>query len=312
MSVEEKEKKSVGEVVRENLQKIVIVIVSLIYIVQGLFTLQTKNATILDILGSIAISVVVGVIISASLNSMGVKDGRKSNAFIQSIKTYGETKEKATEYFDKLQAWCDYKNTIELEAKRKEVIQNAGLKWKLYKVGYYEKNTPKQAEQVTAIDKAKHMKIEHLTPNQLLSDLPNSKLMKKRFGEDEHGFQVRNFFSDLVSRIGVGVVCGMFGLAPLITEDNVQEKLANMLWNTMQISMWITIGLTKYASAKAFIENEYRQTHIIQKTELLNEFIVTCQKCPEVFEKFDEDAELNEFIKELTNGREKSEEIVHN
>lgn len=94
MSVEEKEKKSVGEVVRENLQKIIIVIVSLIYIVQGLFTLQTKNATILDILGSIAISVVVGVIISASLNSMGVKDGRKSNAFIQSIKTYGETKER--------------------------------------------------------------------------------------------------------------------------------------------------------------------------------------------------------------------------
>ena len=300
----EKEKRSIGDLIKENLQKIIIVVVSIAYIIQGLFTLKTKDTTVLDILGSIALSVVVGVIISTSLNSMGIKDGRNSSTFENSMKTYGATKEKATEYFDKLQAWCDYKNSIELEANRKEVIQNAGLKWKLYKIGYYDKHEPIQQEQKIALEKVKHVKIEHLTPNRLLSDLPNAKLMKKRFGEDEHTFKVRNFGIDLVSRIGIGVVCGLYGLAPLITVDNMAEKLANMMWNMMQILMWISLGLTKYASAKSFMENEYRQTHIIQKTELLNEFVVTCQKNPDLFQNYDEDEEVQKYIEELKNGKE--------
>ena len=73
-----KEKRKFGDVLKENLQKITIILVSIIYIVQGLFTIAKKDTSIWDILGSIAFSIVVGVVISSSMNSMGLKDGRKS------------------------------------------------------------------------------------------------------------------------------------------------------------------------------------------------------------------------------------------
>ena len=302
-----KEKRKFGDILKENLQKITIILVSIIYIVQGLFTIAKKDTSIWDILGSIAFSIIVGVVISSSMNSMGLKDGRKSQSFINSMKVYGETKEKATPYFDKLSAWCDYKNSVDLESQRKEIIQNAGLKWKLYKVGYYSKYKPEENEKIKALENANKCKIERLTSQQLLSDLPSSKYIKKRFGESEQEYKRRNAFFDTITKFITGIICGLYGLSPLITKDNFQEKMASVLWNTMQISMWLTFGVMKYVNAKSFIEDEYRQTHLIQKTEYLNEFIITIQNNPSVINEFDEDKEVQQYLDELMKEKENVE-----
>lgn len=294
-----KEKKKFSETLKDNLQKITIIIVSIIYIVQGVFTIAKKDTSIIDILGSISFSIIVGVVISSSMNSMGLKDGRKSQAFVNSMKKYGETKELATPFFDKISAWCEYKNSIDLEAKRKEIIQNAGLKWKLYKIGYYNENKPSDNDKLKALEKAKHCKIEKITSQELLSDLPSEKYMKKRFGEGEKEYKTRNLFVDLLSKLLIGCVCGMYSLMPLLTEENINEQLASVLWNTMQISMWLAFGMIKYSNSKSFIEDEYRQTHIIQKTEYLNEFIVTVKNNPGVINEYDDEEDVEKFLEEL-------------
>ena len=299
-----KEKRKFGDVFKENLQKVIIILVSIIYIVQGLFTIAKKNNSILDILGSIAFSIIVGVVLSSSMNSMGLKDGRKSQTFINSMKVYGETKEKATPYFDKLSDWCDYKNSIDLESQKKEIVQNAGLKWKLYKIGYYSKHKPDEPDKIDALELADHCKIEKLTSKELLSDLPYDKYMKKRFGQSEQEFKSRGIFMDILSKSFMGIICGMYSLAPLLTQENIADKLANVLWNTMQIAMWLAFGMMKYSSAKSFIEDEYRQTHLIQKTEYLNEFIITIQNNPSVINEYDEDREVQEYLDELMKEKE--------
>lgn len=315
---DKKNKKKLTDLIKENLQKIIIIIVSIIYIFQGIFALRTKDTTIWDILGNIGMSIVVGVIISSSLNSMGLRAGRYGDVFMSSMEAYGLAKNKATPYFDKLSSWCDYKNAQELEAKKKEIIQNAGLNWKAYKFGYYddEKNLEKLEErQIKALKDVKFCKIYRLVSYELLSDLPQQKtvnifgktIIPKRFGEDETSYKTRNAISNLFSRIFMSIICGAYTLMPLINADNKAEIIAGMLWNAMQILMWLTFGIMKYMNAKSFMEDEYRQTHIIQKTELLNEFIITMEKNPSVIVDFDEDAEIDQYIVEYINKMKSNE-----
>lgn len=293
------DKKRLPEFFRDNIQKIIIFLCCVLYMTQGIFDVVKKEATIWEILGNIGISVVVGVLISSSLNSMGLKDGRRSDIFINSMKAYGGAKQKATPLFDKLPAWCEYKNAWELEMKRKEIIQSNGLSWKAYKFGYYDKHPEKlNDKQKKALEKVKECTVYRLTSQELLSDLPKNFQTDNRFGESEREFETRNFLYDIISKIFMGIVLGLYGLEPLLTGENFAEIIPGIIWNTMQILLWLSLGLMKYAKARSFIEDEYRQTHIIQKTELLNEFMVTMEKNPNVVKEYDEDEYINNYIDE--------------
>lgn len=313
--MENKQKKKISYIIKENLQKITILLVSVVYIVQGIFELQKKDATVLEIIGSVGLSIIVGIIISSNLTSMGLREGRNSELFQCSMKRYGETKSKATPYFDKISAWCEYKNFQELETKRKEIIQNAGLIWKAFKFGYYEEHQDKLSpKQLKALEQAKNAKIIKISAQELLSDLPKMKHhvifgKESKFGESEQDYRTRDNLVNTLTRLGLAVVCGLYSLEPLITQENSMEVLAGVLWNTMQIVMWLTLGIIKYSNAKSFIEDEYRQTHIIQKTEYLNEFIVTMQNNPKVIEDFDENKYIDEYIEDFILKIKNKEEI---
>lgn len=302
-------KKSFLNLIRENLQKIVIILISILYITQGMFELRKKDTTIIDIIGSISISIVVGTIISGNFLSMGLKAGRKSELFQGSMKAYGEAKANATPFFDKLSSWCEYKNDVDLENKKKNIIRECGLNWKAFKLGYYQKqdNYNKLTEkQKKALEDVKNCKISRLTYEDLLSDFPRSKkFSSKRFGENEYEYQFKKNTSDIYSKIIIGVVFGLYGLSPLFTKENTAEVIAGMLWNAGQIILWISFGIIKYVNALSFMEDTYRQSHIIQKTEYLNEFVITMKNNPDVITNYDIDNELDEYIKKYLDEKEK-------
>lgn len=303
------EKKKLGNFIKNNLQKISIFLISLVYIAQGLFAFSKRDKSLWEVLGSIVLSIIVGVIISNNMRSMGLQDGRKSEKFMASEKMYGDTKEKATPYFHKLFAWCEYKNSQELEQKKKEIITDAGLSWKGYKTGYY--NTIELTiEQKKAIEKANTAKLEKLTNRILLSDINSKKygFFKKesRFGESERDYKTISSFNDVLTRTFTGIIFGLYMLVPLINGGNWREVVANMLWNAFQIILWLAFGVIKYQDANSFMIDEYRQTHIIQKTEYLNEFIITMEKCPEVVDNYDDEKSIDDYIKEVYENEQKT------
>lgn len=303
------EKKKLSVTVRNNLEKISIFLISFFYVFQGIFQITDRGQDIMSVLGNIMLSILIGVAISSNLTQMGLKDGRKSDKFVASDELYGQTKERATQYFDKLYAWCEYKNDQELNAKKRDIIRNAGLSWKAYRIGYY-KDKELNPEQQKAIDEANACKIEKINNRILLSDLPQDEMSilfgkqkEKRFGKSEREFKKQTLAVDLITRLFISFVLGYYTLAPLINGDNWKSVISQLLWHFMHILIWLTFGVLKYSNAKSFIEDEYRQTHLIQKTELLNEFIVTMQNSPQVVEQFDIDNDdidnyINEIIKE--------------
>lgn len=310
---EKKPRKKFVEAFKENFSKIVIILVSIVYIGQGVFKITKKDTTLIAIFGAIGLSIVVGLVISSNLKSMGLRDGRRSDIFLNSMKTYGLAKEKATPYFDKLFYWCEFKNDQELEVKRKEIVQSAGLNWKAFKFGYYEEHQEKLSEkQIEALEKAKTCTVNRMTSQEILSDLPKMKWGKfgteSRFGESEQEYKIRGLVLNSISRFFVGIICGLYGLSPIFSQENLTEIIAGVVWNTIQILLWLSLGLMEYSNSKDFIEVEYRQTHIIQKTELLNEFIVTMENNPKIIEEYDENAEIDQYIKEFIESKIKERE----
>ena len=305
-----KRKKTFVEFFKDNFQKIIIILICVVYISQGLFGFQKKDATLVEVLGSMVLSTFVGLIISGNLRSMGLKSGRNSEVYVASVQVYGEVKQKATPHFDKLPSWCEYKNAQELEFKKKEIIQGAGLNWRGYKLGYYDEHQDRLNEkQKSAYLEAKNCRIIKFYSNELLSDLPKIDLRtQNRFGKTEREYKREEGISDFVTKFCLGVICGLYTLQPLLTENNKQAIIAGIIWHTIQIILWLAMGALRFADAKSFIIDEYRHTHVIQKTELLNEFIVTMQNNPKVIEEYDEDLEIDEYIEEFLRKRKQKED----
>lgn len=312
-------KAKLSEKIRDNLQKIAILIVSIVYVFQGLFAFVQRDSTVLEILGNIALSIIVGVVISSSLNSMGLRDGRRSELFINSTKAYGEAKSRATPMLDSLPKWCRYKNADELEQAKKAIILSGGLSWKAFKFGYYDEHKENLDEhQKEALEKAKTCTILEFAYSDLLSDSEFSNnsgkgVFKKingklygRFGRGEKDYLLGGSIGDFTSRIFMGIVCGLYMLVPAVTG----AAMAKVVWNTLQVTLWVGAGMLKYSNAKYFMENEYRQTHIIRKTEYLNEFVATMQNHPEVIEQDVEEIAINKYIEEWV--KKKESETIEN
>lgn len=298
-----KNKKKFGDILKDEIQKIIIIVVSIIYILQGVFSLETKETSILDILGNIGLSIVIGITISNCLRGMGIKDGRNDDSFVASMKAYGLAKEKATKYFDKLSSWCHFKNEQELEFKKKDIIQEAGLSWKGFKSGYYDTHQDKLTEdQKKALEEAKKCRVAKLESEELLSDFPKSdKSVEKKFGETQNDFKRRDTVMDVATRLFTGIISGLYVLQPILSA----ETLANILWHAVQITIWVTFGVIKYYNAKSFMLDEYRQSHIILKTEYLNEFIVTMENNPDVIKTYlNEDDDIDGYIEKLIKEKE--------
>lgn len=305
--------------IKENLQKITICLVSAIYITQGMFSITKKETTIWDIIGNIGLSIIVGLVITSSLNTMGLKDGRKSDEFNNSMKAYGLAKLEATKYLDKLSPWCEYKNFQNLEIRKKEIIQDSGLNWKAYKFGYYDEPNNQirlTKEQAKAIEEAKHCRIPKITYSEMVSDLPKKRHhifgKEQAFGETEQDYKNRNLYLDFFYKILMAIVGGLYALTPLLTKENAMEMLSGVIWNTTQIIIWLTLGVLKYINAKSFIIDEYRQTHVIQKTELFKEFVITMENNPSVIENYSEDIEIDKYIQEFLQKKESESNIKIN
>lgn len=301
-----KTKKNVKQIFKDNVQKVVICIVSLVYITQGLFKFSRNEASIIEILGNIFMAIILGVVISDILRRMGIDSGKKDSLYIESLKSYGSTKANATKYFDKLSAWCEYKNFQELEAVKKDIIQRAGLNWKAYKLGYYkEHQSGLTQEQLHSLDKADKCTIIKISPQELLSDMPKYKRQKTKFGKSIQSYNTLDVSFETFNKILIGIIFGLYSLKPIMLDENV---VSGIIWNTFQIMMWLSFGIIKYFNAYNFIVDEYRQTHIINKTEYLNEFIITMQNNPTVIEHFGDEDEINKYIDQYIQERNATNE----
>lgn len=286
-------KKNIFKILKSKIYIIAIVVVSIFYVFYGLFNFEKTGKSVVEILGSIGMSFIIGLSLVNFLRKEGLKSARDDETYKNSLILYAEAKEKAKPYYDKLPAFCVYKTEQDKTNIKREIITNANLSYFKYLKGFYKDKQDLEEYQKKAIEEANVVKIEPYQTSKILSDLPNEGILgiKSRYGRDEKQYIAQKNVSGILSKVIWAILSGYYTLGPL-NSDNLPQAV----WNALQIAIWLAFGSIDYANAKEFIINEYRQTHIIQKTSFLEEFITLMEKEPEKLNQYDDELMFKQYL----------------
>lgn len=279
--------------IKDNMSKIMLVAIVLTYVGQGCFELVQREWDISAFIGRMGASLIVGMSIYTSMRMSGLSDGRKTLEFIASYKLYAETKVKVSNTKQyKLTAYCAYKNDQSLEEAKQDLLEEYGLQYRLWKNGSYSPNgklyqilDSEQKKCLNYINSGK-LKTFNLNTRFLLSDSPKlSKrdLMKGKFSRDEKDYTRSSVTKDIFMMLFWSTIFSGYILMPIINGDTIPS----ILWNTWQVICWVAGGVSKYHDAKDFMVNEYRQTHLVYKTEMLGEFLSIMTHDESLLDKYD-------------------------
>ena len=272
------EKNSFLESLYKNAGYYCVWLISLIYIAGSLILISKTGKSIYEIIGTGFISMVVGSLINGSLRSVGVRRGEENEKMIEAQKNHAEVLCQVSPHLDKLEEFCDIENKNAIKKIRIKILAAAGLKYndcfdengvcKELLLTQDRKNRRKNRKIMRAYRKAVNLKIKELTVDALTFEWGNTD-NPFDFGKSKREFSKSKNATDIITRVIMAIIFGYFGVT-LVSEIN----FATIIWNALQIVMYITSGVVGMYSTYMWIVDDYRQG-ILKKIEYLNRFIAS-------------------------------------
>lgn len=280
----------IGDFVKGNLAKLVLVAIIGLYIGQGAFELVKREFNLENFLGRLLTGLIIGVSIYTCLRLSGIADGRRDSVYQSSLNLYKKKKlevSNAKQY--KLTAFCLYKNEVSLEEAKQDFLLANGINYSLWKKGVYEDKESKlykslEPEQIRALENVGKVRTPRITTSFLLTDAPKvSKKYKDKVARDDKDYVRDGMIKDAVSVMVCSGAFAYYVLIPIVNGD----VLANVLWNLFQVIIWLTFGVIKYVQAKDFMTHEYRESHLVYKIETLSEYLSIMETNEALLDKYD-------------------------
>lgn len=270
------EKNSFLESLYKNAGYYCVGLISLIYIAGSLILISKTGKSIYEIIGTGFISMVVGSLINGSLRSVGVRRGEENEKMIEAQKNHAEVLCQVSPHLDKLEEFCDSENKNAIKKIRIKILAAVGLKYndcfdengvcKELLLTQDRKNRRKNRKIMRAYRKAVNLKIKELTVDALTFECGNTD-NPFDFGKSKREFSKSKNATDIITRVIMAIIFGYFGVT-LVSEIN----FATIIWNALQIVMYITSGVVGMYSTYMWIVDDYRQG-ILKKIEYLNRFL---------------------------------------
>lgn len=248
---------------RRNAVNLVIVVVCLVFILKGLTEIAETGKTVAEIIGDGVLAFLVSFTIKTLEGQNGIDAGKRTDKFLGSKKYYGDTLEKQSPIQEHLDAFCDYENAEQIKRIQRTILRRANL-------GHFDLSKPYNPKDYTkqerkAIKKALRVKIYLLTPTILLSEMENAddetRELKQGVKAYQTGRGVRNFV--------IGAMCAFvfayYGL-------KMAQGYAGIIWASVQVSIYLILGLVEYINCYNFIIEEFRNK-IIRKANYLEKFM---------------------------------------
>ena len=282
-------KKTFSEFFYKNAGYFAVLLISLSYIAGSFILISATGKSVYEIIATGVISMIVGILITGVFRSLGLQRGDEDEKSISTNKLYSETVESCVPYIDKLEEFCDNENTRAQISIRKKILSVAGLKYndcfdengvvkdynyELYSEEYIKSQKSKRQRRKLkktnklrkkAYFKAVNIKIKLLTPSTLTS---NS--IKENdpfdFGKTKKEYRSQRNLSDMITRVCMAIIFGYFGVT-FVSEVN----FATLIWNILQIIMYITSGIIQMYASYSFIVDDFR-LNTIKKIDYLQKF----------------------------------------
>lgn len=274
----------------KNAGYIAVVLISLVYIGGSFILISKTGKSVGEIIATGVISMLVGLLINGVFRSIGINKGEGDERTIKTAQLYSKSIEEISPYVDKLEDFCEMENKRAISSLRRKILATAGLhyndffdsegvlcssSYELYsdeeikgaKGRKKRKMILENFKRKRAYDKASNLKIKHLTPSALTCDgvKENNPF---DFGKSKREYSREKNLSDALSRVVMAVIFGYFGVT-FVSEINP----AVLIWNTLQIVMYITSGIIQMYSSFSWVVDEHRGG-IIKKIDYLQKFKV--------------------------------------
>ena len=272
----------------KNAGYLAVVLVSLAYIGSSFIIISKTGKSALEIIASGLISMTVGLLINGVFRSMGVSRGECDEKTLQTAKLYSQSIDEISPYFDRLEKFCERENKRETKRVRCQILATGGLRYSdfydedgivtSYNYELYGDSEIAEAKgrrrirmkrtnrkRKRAFERAAKIKIKQLTPSVLICEgvKENNPF---DFGKSKREYSSQKNLSDAIGRIVMAVIFGYFGVS-LVSEVNP----AVLIWNTLQIVMYVSSGILQMYSSYFWVVDEHR-AGVIKKIDYLQKF----------------------------------------
>jgi hypothetical protein len=252
----------VMEFFKKNIYNMILIVVSAIFILKDLIIWEVGKKPIELIIADGLISFIMGMTFNIILGKKGILAGQSTPEYIDTMMAYAKQIERTDDKCDKLDGWCDSKNSARVKRVQTRILSKARIRFEDFENN--DKSHILDKEQRKAWRHACHVKIHLLSADNLLSETDT------RYEKGEKEYTISEYersknFKDASTKVMFAVVFGYFGYAGLTGE------WAGVLWGAFQVSIWLILGLMSYIQNYTFIKDTYRQK-IIRKTAYLTEF----------------------------------------
>ncbi len=253
---------------KRNLINFILILVTFAYLFLDFFNLEiTADFTWYKLLGLFTINFGFGYAITDLLAGMGLQAGQNAPKYIATLKEYGTQKEKTDSFSEYADAFCDRYNVKNRERVLKEYYLSYNLKYELVKENEYDLSKLTK-QQVKAIKKQnKRVKILNITPKYLFS-LSNQPYRNPKKTVDIPTHVMKREVSKIAGKIVFGLAFSM-----LVFNWVTNPSWANFLSSLIKVATWLIVGAISYFQEYQFVTQDYLQNTVIDKIDLLVQFI---------------------------------------
>ena len=273
---------------------VAVFLISTVYIGASFILISKTGKSVYEILATGTLSMMVGLLINGVFRSIGIEKGENDEKTLSTSELYAKTLEGVVPRLDMLDKFCDEENKKALFLLRTRILARAGLKYadcfdeegahlkfnpelytedeiKCEKFRKRRKMRRQNRKRERAYQNAICVKIKPLTPDSLTSEGSDDS-DPFNFGKTKGEYRRSRGVKDAVSRVLMAVIFGYFGVT-FVSEVNP----ATLIWNTLQIIMYVTSGVMQMYSSFSFIVDEHRLS-MIKKIDYLEKFNVWAEK----------------------------------
>ena len=287
-------KNSFTEMLYKNAGYLAVLLISLAYVISSLVTISKTGKSAIEIIGTSILSFIVGTLITSAFRSIGVRKGDESEIMISTNKFHDKTVEEITPYINRLDEYCEEENVQALKKIRTKILAKAGLKYDdcFDKNGVAleitidcenessQQNVSRKKKRETkkkirrkknAYNKAMHLKLKPLLSSNLTSDGVNAD-NPFDFGSSKKTYTAQKNITGTFSRVLTAIIVGYFSVSFATNID-----YATLIWNSLQIVMYIVGGVIQMYASYNWIVDDYRQS-IIKKIDYLQKFKIWAER----------------------------------
>ena len=261
-------KNSITEAIYKNAGYIVVVLISVVYVASSLINISRSGKSVYEIIGAGVLSLIVGILINSVFRSIGIKRGEEDEKTVATAALHAKCVDEIVPYIDRLDSFCQEENARALKEVRSRILAKEGIRYSdCFDEGAVAINAKfgNDRAKIRAYNKALRVKIKPLMPSNLTSDgaKPGDPF---DFGRSKREFRAQRSVSDVAIKILMAVLFGYFGVT-LASEVNV----ASLIWNALQIVLYITGGIIQMYSSYSWVVDDYRGG-VVRKIDMLQKF----------------------------------------